>query len=122
MNTDKVSKGLGLFSLVLGAAQLFAGRRLGRTIGVGGNHPKLMGGLGLREIVSGIGILTGRRRSHSSWLWGRVGGDVMDLALLGSAVFGSKTKKGRVGAAIASVAAVTLLDYLAARQQSKRNK
>jgi uncharacterized membrane protein len=66
--------------------------------------------VGLREIASGVGILT--RRQPTGWVWARVGGDVMDLALLGSAMRSGSAKRNRVAAATAAVAGVTVLDYL----------
>src|SRR4051812_5790190 len=51
---------LGWFSLGLGLTEVVAPRQLARLIGV--NHrPFLFRFLGLREIASGIGILTRRR-------------------------------------------------------------
>ena len=43
-----------------------------------------MRGLGVREITSGVGILSNERTAE--WLWSRVAGDVMDLALLSRAL------------------------------------
>ena len=41
--------------------------------------------VGLREIASGIGILSQPQSQRANWVKARVGGDVMDLALLGKA-------------------------------------
>lgn len=114
MNGNTLAKGLGIFSLALGATQLFAGRKLGKSIGVGGNQEKLMAGLGLLEIASGIGILASR--NPSPWLMSRVAGDVMNLGLLKAAFGGRGNNKKMVGITLASVAAITALDFLAARK------
>ena len=120
MNAKQLAKGLGWFSIALGATQLLAGRRLGNAIGVGGNHQKAMAGLGLREIASGIGILASR--NPSPWLMSRVAGDIMDLGLLKSAFASKGSNKKIIGIALASVAAVAALDVLAAKMQSEQQK
>jgi uncharacterized membrane protein len=67
--------------------------------------------IGVREIASGVGILT--RERPAGPVWGRVGGDVMDLALLGHALRSDQSRKRRVVAATAVVAGVTVLDVMA---------
>ncbi len=52
---------------------------------------------GLREIASGIGLLTQPR--PNGWLWSRVGGDAMDLTLLASAFAAHAERRARVVAA-----------------------
>lgn len=74
---------------------------------------------GLREIASGIGILTQRR--PTPWLWARVAGDALDLATLGSRFASHKVQRGRLGAAAAAVAGVAALDVLASRQFSSKS-
>src|SRR3954471_3850281 len=103
-----VARGLGWFSIGLGAAEILAPRQLSDMIGVDG-HPMLMRILGLREIASGIGILADDHPVVP--LWSRVAGDGMDLALLASAVPSARSKT-RALAAIAAVAGVTALDAL----------
>jgi uncharacterized membrane protein len=51
-------------------------------------------------------------------LWARVGGDMMDLALLRRASRSERADGTRVAAAMAAVVGVTLLDMRAARQAS----
>ena len=48
---------------------------------------------------------------RAAFLWARVGGDAIDIALLSSALINSR-KTGSVAFATASVAAVTALDVL----------
>jgi hypothetical protein len=67
---------------------------------------------GLREILSGIGILS--RRRSDLWLISRVAGDAMDLAVLGSALVNPHSLRNRVTAATAAVLGVTMLDVLTA--------
>src|SRR5262249_18449584 len=78
--------------------------------------PGLFGFLGLREIASGVGILTQPR--PATWLWSRVGGDLMDLALLGLALATHRRTQKRIAAATAMVAGVTALDLLCSQRLS----
>jgi uncharacterized membrane protein len=113
-----LAKGLGMFSLALGAAELAVPRLLARGIGI---EPSAMTSaitraFGAREIVAGIGVLLAPRSPFP--LWGRVAGDVLDLAMLG--VASTRTKnKGRIAGAIAGVAAVTFLDVMASVKAHK---
>ena len=66
-----------------GLAEVLAPRTVERFLGIR-HHGFLMRVMGLREMASGVGILTGRR--PSDWLWARVGGDVIDVASLGMAL------------------------------------
>jgi hypothetical protein len=103
-----LSKALGIFSLGLGLAELTMPGKLAKFLGVEGNE-RLLQLLGLREIANGIAVLSDTDRV--AFLWARVGGDAIDIALLSSALINSR-KKGSVAFATASVAAVTALDVL----------
>jgi uncharacterized membrane protein len=74
--------------------------------------------IGLREIGSGIGILS--RTRPTGWVWTRVGGDLMDLALLSKALQSHPTDRRRVAAASAAVLGVTVLDFMTGRQLGKK--
>jgi uncharacterized membrane protein len=118
---DKVerrARGLGWFSIGLGLAQIGAPRTVARLIGVNDDEEtrNTMFAIGLREITSGIGILT--RPRPAGWVWSRVGGDLMDLALLGKALNSDESDRGRVATATAAVLGVTVLDFLTGRQLS----
>src|ERR687886_2607414 len=102
-----LAKGLGLFSVGLGLAEIFAPRELARLIGVK-NRPTIFAALGAREILSGVGILAQRR--PAGWLWSRVVGDVMDLSLLVVAFTERGTDKERIEAAAGAVGGVMLGD------------
>jgi uncharacterized membrane protein len=78
------------------------------------NRPWIFALLGLRQVVSGVGILQEFRRDE--WLWARVGGDVIDLGLLGVALTSDESEPARVEAAAAAVAGIAVLDLIAARQ------
>jgi uncharacterized membrane protein len=95
----------------------------GRAIGVGDGPRQraAAAAAGVRELAAAAGLL---RRPSPLWLWARVGGDVMDLALLGSALkslgnFDNYDKRRTVGA-MAAVAGITGLDVYAATTRSPR--
>ena len=72
---------------------------------------------GLREIAAGVGLLSQDRLAP--WLWARVAGDALDLAVLGSAFAGAPGRRANVGFATGAVAGVTALDVLAGRRLSQ---
>lgn len=101
---------LGLFSIGLGLAEALAPRRVGEAIGV--RHPNLLRAYGLREIATGVGILASRR--PAALLWGRLAGDVLDLATLAAAYAQDRSDRTRVMLATAAVTGVAVLDGLCA--------
>jgi uncharacterized membrane protein len=113
---EKVARGLGWFSIALGAAELAFPRRLARAIGA---PPRtgLVRAMGAREALNGIAVL--RSRQPAGPLWARVAGDAMDLALLGAAHLSPRARSGRLTAAAGMVAGVTALDVYAARRHSR---
>ncbi|RIL04440.1 MAG: hypothetical protein DCC71_14075 [Proteobacteria bacterium] len=119
MDVGKTARMLGWFSIGLGAAELLMPGALSRTLGVG-RHDRLIRGFGLREIGAGLGLLSPNTRK-APWLWARVAGDAVDLGALLAAARRSP-KPAAVGTALASVAAVTAVDVLAAREANARKQ
>jgi uncharacterized membrane protein len=80
---DTLAQFLGWFSVGLGAAQVTAPRLMSRLVGASpdGWAPRVMRLMGAREITQGVGILS--RPRPTAWVWSRVAGDALDLALLG---------------------------------------
>lgn len=111
MDYKKLSLGLGVFSIALGAAELFASRRITRALEADG-HEKLVQGYGLREVAAGVGLL--QAPAHPARMWNRVAGDVLDLATLAFAVRNAPRNKA-VWGAVAFVVGAGLLDTLVAR-------
>jgi len=118
-SSEKLSRALGWFSIGLGMAELLAPKKVAKLIGVRDGRPVLRA-FGAREIASGVGILS--RRQPAGWVWSRVGGDLMDLAVLGSALGSRRSNRGRVASAVAAVAGVTVLDALCARKLSSQQR
>jgi hypothetical protein len=117
MDDEQLARALGWFSIGLGVAEVVAPRALSKLIGVKEDNETLLRVLGLREIASGIGILTQRR--PAGWLWARVVGDAIDLACLGAALASPDTSRGGVAAAAAAVGGVMVADVICARQLSE---
>lgn len=101
--------GLGVFSLALGAAELFAPERIARALGVkeDGAAKSVIRAFGLREIAAGAMLLRGPAVSFNAW--NRVLGDTMDTVALLAALRTSR-KPGAVLGALAFVGACTALD------------
>lgn len=115
MNEQKIAHGLGWLSIGLGATLLLAPRRVSQAIGVGSDPRRILQMVGVREIITGIGILSEVR--PAPWLWGRVAGDAMDLALLARAPSADGDRK-RSLIAMAAVGGLALVDVAASVQHS----
>jgi uncharacterized membrane protein len=111
---ERLATALGWFSIGLGLAEVLAPKGLAKLIGLSDDHPVLFRVLGIREITSGIGILSNRR--PAGWVWSRVAGDAVDLSLLCAALLSDDSDRERVAAATAAVVAVTALDVYDAQQ------
>jgi uncharacterized membrane protein len=134
MANDKLTRLLGWTSAGLGAPLLLTPAGSAKALGIeGGSRQRaVLAGVGARELAAAAGLL-GQR--SPLWLWSRVAGDLMDLALLGSALDsprpprGLKTISGRTGgsgrsrtaAATAAVALITAVDLYAAASRSRRS-
>lgn len=110
---------LGYFSLALGVSQLAAPERVAQLIGLDNRARtrSLLRVIGLREIASGLTILS--NGSSAGPLWSRVAGDAMDLALLGGALAGGSGDLARLTAATTAIAGVTALDAYSAASLSR---
>ncbi len=106
-----VARSLGWFSVGLGIAEVLMPRMMSRALGVP-EGAGIMRAYGMREIATGVGILTAK--DPTPWVWGRVAGDALDLASLGGALARSERKASLAGA-IGAVAGVTLADIATAK-------
>jgi len=119
MNTRAAATALGWFSIGLGLAELIAPRKMSRATGLN-SREKVMPYLGAREVASGIGLLASQK--PTAWLWSRVIGDAMDLAILGCGFRNSQSNSKRLALASGMVAAVTALDVLACNEATRDKK
>lgn len=112
--TERAAMALGGVSLGLGVLQVAVPRRLARAVGLSGSHRHglLLRAVGLRELGAAGALLADRDRALG--LWSRVGGDAMDLAMLGLAMSHRDNKRGRLVLASAVVAGITAADVIAA--------
>jgi hypothetical protein len=109
-----LARGLGWFSIALGTAEVLAPGALARALGME-ERERVIRAYGVREIVTGIGILSAK--DPTPWVWARVAGDALDMATLGTSV-PDNPRKGAVGVAFAAVAGVTALDILCGQKRS----
>jgi uncharacterized membrane protein len=116
---ERRAKGLGVFSLGLGLAQLITPSGVARLIGLPDTQRSrtALTLIGMRELASGIGLLA--RPGSASWAWTRVVGDAMDLALLGDAFTKKDAEPTRLAAATAAVLGVAALDTASAAHLSR---
>jgi uncharacterized membrane protein len=108
--------------MVLGVAELAAPRALTRMAGarIRPRTTTTLRLLGLRELVSGFGIFSETRLS--AWLWTRVAGDALDLALLGKTLASSRGDRTRTLSAMASVLGIAALDVHCALECAREER
>jgi uncharacterized membrane protein len=119
---ERRAVGLGWFSIGLGLTQLLAPRSVARLIASsdGARARGTMRLLGLREIAGGVGILMQPR--PNTFLWGRVAGDIFDLALLTDQMLTHRRGSVRLGLATATVLGVTALDVKTAMDLTRARR
>ena len=105
-----LARSLGWFSTGLAVLEIVAPRSVERWLDLGSKP--LLRFYGVREFSAGVGILRGRK--PSPWMWGRVAGDMLDIATLAGGLVTSR-RRDRVTLAFAAVAGITALDVLCAR-------
>jgi hypothetical protein len=100
-----------LLLIALGVAELVAPRAICRAAGVRGLETVIRG-YGAREIATGVAILG----SHDPepWIWTRVAGDLADIATVATGAQQDNQSRGRSALALATLAAVTLVDLACA--------
>lgn len=118
-NGQTLARGLGWFSIALGALELLAPRAVGRRLGMQ-HETGTIQAYGAREIATGVGILASR--DPTWWIWGRVIGDALDLATLAPNADPRNPRRNEVMMALGAVAGVALLDYLCADALSRRTE
>lgn len=122
MDDVKTARALGWASIGIGLTEIAATDWLEETLGLD-EHDTLIKGLGVREALAGVAILTQRRPSPqlTAGVWSRVAGDAMDLALLGAAARETRRPQG-LAIATAMVLGITCLDVLCALRLQRRQR
>ncbi|APR80465.1 Hypothetical protein A7982_05812 [Minicystis rosea] len=77
-----------------------------------------MRGLGAREILVGLGLFSGVW--PAVWLWSRIGGDLIDLGLMGRALASPHVDKDRGRKAMMALMGVAMTDVLAGRRLDRK--
>ncbi|HLH91996.1 MAG TPA: hypothetical protein VKX28_26490 [Xanthobacteraceae bacterium] len=113
----KLAEGLGWFSIALGITELAAGGPLSRWLGMR-RRGALIRSYGAREVVTGAGIIVDGSRG---WLWGRVAGDMVDIATLALSLRRGRARTN-ASVALAAVAGVTALDVFCALMLGRRSR
>lgn len=117
---DRLARGLGWFSIGLGAIELIAARDLAWWLGAPRSED-IVRAYGAREVANGVGILsTSRPKQRARWVWARVAGDALDLATLGAALTPDNPRKANVAVAMAAVAGITAVDVVAGLLMQER--
>jgi hypothetical protein len=114
---DRLARALGWFSIGLGVAQMVAPRRLTRALGMRGQE-NLMRAMGAREVASGVLSLSVDR---GLGLRARLAGDAVDVAVLLAALRRGNPKRENVAVALAMVAGIAMLDFVAAQALEARH-
>ncbi|MDJ0390130.1 hypothetical protein QMO56_18630 [Roseomonas sp. E05] len=114
---DRMARGLGWFSIGLGAAELLAANRVARGLGLEG-YEWLIRGYGLREVASGVACLSA---NPLPGVTSRVAGDGLDILTLLPALRHDNPKRGNAELALLAVAGVTLLDVLCQQGLTRRH-
>ncbi|HEY8564185.1 MAG TPA: cyclase dehydrase [Beijerinckiaceae bacterium] len=117
--TDALARGLGWFSIALGLVELTAPRALTRALGMRGKE-RLVQAYGAREIATGVALLAAK--DPTPYVWGRVGGDALDIATLATGLEGKNPKKDNVWLALAAVGGVTAVDFYCAQALSRESR
>jgi hypothetical protein len=108
---DRLARGLGYFSIALGVAEVLMPRTVAKAADVNIARP-LLTVYGGREISAGVGLL--RASDPAPWLWGRVGGDAVDIATVALGRRSSGSGKGRFSLALTALIGITAIDAIAA--------
>jgi hypothetical protein len=112
----KIATGLGWFSIGLGLAEVLAPHAMAEITGV--RRPSLVFLCGLREIATGVLILSSND-NPAPWVWARVAGDAMDLAILAETVAtGESEDRTKALVSMGAVAGVTAADVMTAAELS----
>jgi hypothetical protein len=114
-----LARGLGWFSLGLGAAEVLAPHALSRWLGMK-DGVALLQSYGARELLAGIGILASEKAAP--WVWSRVGGDALDLVTLVGGIRKDNPNNANIGMALAAVLGVTLADVVCAASLTERER
>src|SRR5579872_3615651 len=67
LDSLRLARGLGWFGVLSGVAAILAPRTVGSAVGLGSSNRGVARAIGLRELASGVGILS--QNNPAPWLW-----------------------------------------------------
>ncbi|GAA5234833.1 hypothetical protein FOZ76_21570 [Verticiella sediminum] len=109
-----VARSAAWFSIVLGVAELAAPHAVARACGLRPGSAAVVRMCGLRELITGVGLL--RARNAAPWLWGRAAGDALDAVAIASlAERSSLAPLAKAAGTVLAVGAVGGADLFAAQ-------
>ncbi|HEX8701120.1 MAG TPA: hypothetical protein VF815_19905 [Myxococcaceae bacterium] len=111
MVAHRTQQGLGWLSVGLGLTELTFAEGICRVLGARG-RAGVVRLLGARELFTGVGLLS--QKNAQPWVWGRVAGDAIDLALLGTTLGRARGSSAWRFTTLVSVLGITLVDILTA--------
>lgn len=111
--TSKLVQLVAGTSIALGLFELFAPKRVTRSLGMRGLG-SLVQLYGLREIAKGVGLLT--TQNPEPWMKARLAGDALDAATLLPFLSRRNRRRENVALALLSVFAITALDEVCAKR------
>jgi len=115
MDAQQMARGLGWFSLALGAVEVLAPGQVSRFVGARkGENNGLVRAYGARELIAGAGLLS-QPASAATWMWARVAGDVLDLAAVARAQPDEPHGRKRLVNNLLLLSGVMVVDVLVAR-------
>ncbi len=118
-----LTKALGLASLAIGCAELFAPGAVKKLLGLDKEkgHEGTLRVLGVREVMHGVGILAdGTPKLLATGAWARVAGDALDSAVLAGAA--RRTRQPTLFAATtAAVMVIGALDLICALRMTRHS-
>jgi uncharacterized membrane protein len=119
---DPLARLLGWASFGLGVAMTSQPGRFARAIGVRDDAESRAWtvAVGVREHMHAAGILVLGRPRPAGWVWTRVAGDAMDLALLVNALRSKPRDRTRVMAAIGAALGIGVIDLIAAMRLTRK--
>ncbi|MBP0447822.1 hypothetical protein J8J14_24065 [Roseomonas sp. SSH11] len=106
--SDRLARGLGWFSIGLGALEIFGAERLAWALGLRGRE-WLIRAFGAREIASGMVSLSA---NPNPGIASRIAGDALDILVLLSALRRDNPRRENVEAALLAVVGITVLDVI----------
>ena len=117
---ERLARALGVASIALGAPLVAVPGRAARFVGLTDTPTTraVARGVGVRELAAAAAILP--RSRPLPGVWARVGGDGMDLALLGLALRSAAANRRRLATATAAVAGIAALDAVDALRLGRR--